>query len=155
MSVTLIVLLVFAGLILVMLEILVMPGIAVVGILGAVMIIFAIISAYGISPMHGHVTLTASILLSVLLIFISIKTKTWKKLSLKNEIGGRVNIREQLVSIGETGMTVSRLNPMGKALINDNLYEVESEDGYIAENQEIIVTKVTPNKIRVKLKQLN
>ncbi len=81
MSVTVIVLLVLAGLILVMLEILVMPGIGVVGILGAVMIIFALVGAYNISPVHGHITLTSSFLLSVILIYASVKNRTWKKMS--------------------------------------------------------------------------
>jgi membrane-bound ClpP family serine protease len=152
MSITLIILLILAGLLFVMLEILVIPGVGVVGILGGAMIIFAIIGAYGISNYYGHITLVASLLLSVAFIFVSIKTKTWQRLSLKNELAGRVNIREVLVNEGEIGVTVSRLNPMGKALINDNLYEVESKEGYIPENKEIIVVKTTPNKITVKLK---
>lgn len=155
MSVTLIILLVFAGLILVLLEILVVPGIGVVGILGGAMIIVAIIGAYNMSPSYGHITLASSIVLSIILIYASIKTKTWKKMSLNEEISGRVNVRESSVKEGDTGITISRINPMGKALINDNLYEVESKAGFISENQEIIVVKTTPNKIIIKLKQLN
>ncbi|MDQ3190125.1 MAG: NfeD family protein [Bacteroidota bacterium] len=156
MTITVIVLLILAGLILVLLEILVVPGIGVVGILGGIMIIFAIIGGYNRSPVHGHITLAASFLLSIILIYLSIKTKTWKKMSLNNEIDGRVNTRvENSVNEGDIGLTISRLNPMGKALINDNLYEVESKVGYIPENKEIIVLKATPNKIIVKLKQLN
>jgi membrane-bound ClpP family serine protease len=155
MSVTLIILLIIGGLLFVMLEILVIPGIGVVGIMGAAMIIFAIISAYGISPNHGHIALVSSFALSVALIYISIKTKTWQRISLSHEIEGRVNTREVLVSEGETGVTISRLNPMGKALINENLYEVESKEGYISENKEIVVVKATPSKITVKLKSLN
>ncbi|HET6243549.1 MAG: hypothetical protein H0V01_03890 [Bacteroidetes bacterium] len=155
MTLTFIVILIIAGLILVMLEILVLPGIAVVGILGAAMILFAIVSAYSISPTHGHIALASSFLVSLILIYIAIKNKTWKKLSLNKEISGRVNIRENLVKEGDFGITVSRLNPMGTAVINDSLYEVESKEGYIDENKEIIIVKTTSNKILVKLKQLN
>ena len=153
MSLTLIIILILAGLLFVMLEILVMPGVGVVGILGGAMIIFAVISAYGIDPFYGHISLISSVVLSALLIFIAVKTGTWKKMSLNKEIAGRVNIYdESLVKDGDIGITLSRLNPMGKASINDNIYEVESTEGYISENKEIVVVKATTHKIRVKSK---
>ena len=153
MSLTLIIILILAGLLFVMLEILVMPGVGVVGILGGAMIIFAVISAYRIDPSYGHISLISSVVLSALLIFIAVKTGTWKKMSLNKEIAGRVNIYdESLVKDGDIGITLSRLNPIGKASINDNIYEVESTEGYISENKEIVVVKATSHKIRVKSK---
>ena len=153
MSVTLIVLLILAGLLFVMLEILIIPGIGVVGVIGGAMIIFAIVSAYAISPTHGHIALIGSLLLSVITILLSLKAKTWQKISLSKEIEGRVNVRETLVNEGDKGVTISRLNPIGKALINDQIFEVESTEGYLPENIEIVVVKVSVNKIRVKSNQ--
>jgi membrane-bound ClpP family serine protease len=151
MSETLIILLILGGLLFVLLEILVIPGVGVVGILGGAMIIIAIVGAYGISATHGHIALGGSLLLSATLIFLSIKTNTWKHISLSKEIEGRVNTRaENAVKEGDKGVAVSRLNPMGKAIINEELFEVESAEGYISEGQEIKVIKVSSHKIRVR-----
>ncbi|MBA3899976.1 MAG: NfeD family protein [Bacteroidetes bacterium] len=154
MSVSLIILLIACGLLFVILEILVIPGVGVVGILGGAMIIFAVISAYSISATHGHIALGGSVVLSVLSIFLSIKAKTWEKISLSNVMEGKANVREGIdINIGDTGFTISRLNPMGKAYFNDNIYEVESIEGYIPEDSEVTVVQATSSKIKVKTKQ--
>jgi membrane-bound ClpP family serine protease len=154
MTVSLIILLIVCGLLFVILEILVIPGVGVVGILGGAMILFAIISAYGVSVTHGHLALLSSLVLSALSIFLSIKANTWKRISLSNEIEGKVNVREGVdIKVGDSGVTISRLNPMGKAYFNEDMYEVESMDGYIPENSEIVVAQVSSYKIKVKLNQ--
>jgi membrane-bound ClpP family serine protease len=153
MSITLIVLLILCGLLFVILEILVIPGVGVVGILGGAMIIFAIVAAYGLSPLHGHLALAGSLVLSALSIFISIKSNTWKHISLGSSIDSKVNTREEnQVIAGDVGVAISRLNPIGKAMIKEEIFEVESREGYIAENQNIEVVSVTTNKITVKSK---
>jgi membrane-bound ClpP family serine protease len=155
MTLTLIVILIIAGLMFVMLEILVMPGTGIVGILGGAMIVFAIISAYGISSTHGHIALAGSMILSALTIYLSVKSNTWQRISLSNSIEGKVNVHdEKIVKPGDTGLATSRLNPVGKAVINDIIYEVESVEGYIPENREIEVVKVSSHKIRVKSKTI-
>jgi membrane-bound ClpP family serine protease len=50
------------------------------------------------------------------------------------------------------GKAVSRLAPIGKALIEDRLYEVRSDGSYIDSNSEIIVTRIEGNKIFVEIK---
>lgn len=153
MSISIVILLILLGLIFVMLEILVIPGVGFVGAIGGILIIIAIYGAYGIQTSYGHLALAGSIMLSVLTIYLSLKSNTWKNLSLNQSIEGKVNtFDEQLLSVGDTGVAVSRLAPMGKALIKDNLYEVQSKEGYITENSEIIIDKLSSDKIIVKLK---
>jgi membrane-bound ClpP family serine protease len=151
MSLTLIILLIIGGLLFVMLEILVMPGVAVIGIFGGIMIIAGIVSAYYIDAMHGHIALGGSLILTILIIFLSIRGKTWKNISLQNSIEGKVNIfDEKDVNVGDHGIAVSRLNPMGKAIINEVIYEVQSLDGFLAENTKLKVVKIEGFKILVK-----
>ena len=56
------------------------------------------------------------------------------------------------MKIGDTGKTISRLNPMGKALINSILVEVQATEDFIDEEKEITIEKIHQNKIFVKLK---
>lgn len=134
-----------------MLEILVIPGVGVIGILGGLLIVVAIYGAYSISATYGHIALLASVVLSVASIYFSLKSKTWKKASLSVSTDGRVNvIDENEVKEGDTGITVSRLAVVGNARINDKIFEVESTKGFIDTHTKVEVTKVTGNKIYVK-----
>ena len=72
---------------------------------------------------------------------------------LKKELTGKVpTFEENLINVGDTGTTLSRLAPIGKAMINDQITEVQSTVEMIDENQEVTVVKMNNNKIWVKLK---
>ena len=135
-----------------MLEILVIAGVGFVGAIGGILIIIGIYGAYGIESTYGHLALVSSLVLSILTIYLSLKSNTWKKLSLNHSLEGKVNTFDENLNAGDTGIAVSRLAPMGKALINGHLYEVQSMEGYITENSEIVIVKASSDKIIVKLK---
>ena len=63
-------------------------------------------------------------------------------------------VDETTVHVGDTGMTVGRLAPMGNVRVDNELMEAESLSGYIDANQEVVVVKVLKNKIIVKLKSV-
>jgi membrane-bound ClpP family serine protease len=72
---------------------------------------------------------------------------------LKTEISGKVNeIDSTKVQAGDSGISVSRLTPGGKALINDEYYEVHTNGEFIDQESEIVVTHLADNKIFVKRK---
>ena len=52
-------------------------------------------------------------------------------------------------TLGERGKTVSRLNPMGKAMFNNKYFEVSSKGAYIEADSEIEIVQVDHNKIIV------
>ncbi len=149
-----IVTLIVIGMVFLLLEILVVPGATVVGIVGVAMMIGGVyLSYHHFEAQTGHLTLAAAIVFIVVSIGVALKSKTWKKMMLNEEVLGKVNIIEQdIVKKGDEGITISRLNPMGKALINEEYYEVSSKDDYIKENSPIVVAKVEGNKIIVKQK---
>ena len=142
------------GVILFLVEIFLVPGISVAGAGGLVAIIGAIIYAYvKIGLWAGHFTLVAAVLLIIISLFITFRTNTIDRVSLKAEIDSKVNtIQELNVSVGDRGITISRLAPMGKVEVNGNILEAKSEDGLIDEQQPIKVVKVLPNNVIVKLK---
>jgi len=79
--------------------------------------------------------------------------KTWKPLMLKTEIDSKVNVLDKKITVGMEGKTVSRLAPAGKAIFENITEEVFSQNDFIDENQEVIITKIEGNKIIVKLKK--
>jgi len=91
-----------------------------------------------------------TLILGTILFF---RFKTWKPLMLKTEIDSKVNVPDQNITVGMEGKTVSRLAPAGKAIFENITEEVFSQNDFIDENQQIIITKIDGNKIIVKLKK--
>jgi len=154
MSLTLIIILIIAGLLFLLLEVLVIPGTTVIGIAGFALIIFSVWESYHVfgSP-TGHFVLIGTIFFTILTVYLALKSKTWNKIMLKTEISGKVNeIDSTKVQAGDPGVTVSRLTPGGKALINNEYYEVHTNGEFIDQESEIIVTHLADNKIFVKRK---
>jgi membrane-bound ClpP family serine protease len=153
MTWTLIIILILVGFLFLLLEILVLPGTSVAGIIGFVLIGIGVYFSFRISSTAGYITLGSSLVMSVVFLMLVLKSRTWKKLTLKSEIDGKVNvIEEDQVKVGDTGVTVSRLAPAGKAMINNDYFEVHTIGEFVDPNIEIIVTKIEFNKIYVKLK---
>lgn len=149
-----IVILIVVGLTFLLLEMLVVPGTTVVGFLGAAMMAFGVYTAYSdYGAVAGTYTLAGTLVFTIAAIAMALKSKTWKKAMLGSELVGKVNTFEQdKVKPGDEGIAITRLNPMGKALINEDYYEVTSKDNLLDQNTPIIVTKVDGNKIIVKSK---
>jgi membrane-bound ClpP family serine protease len=154
MSLSIILVLIILGLILLLIEILILPGTAIIGLAGIGFIIASVYSAYhSLGTEMGHIILSGTIVTSILVIYLSLRSNTWKKLMLKTELTGKVpNLAENLIKIGDHGNSSSRLAPIGKALINEQYVEVHSVEGFVDENQEITVVQIETNKIFVKLK---
>ena len=90
---------------------------------------------------------------TVATLYFSLKSRTWKRLMLNDTIDSRVNVVDaEKVKLGETGQTISRLAPAGKARINGEIYEVHSLSGFIDQHMEIEIAKIDHQKIFVKLK---
>lgn len=146
--------LIVVGIVFLLLEILVVPGTTIVGLAGLGLLIGGVVVAfnqYGVQT--GVITLIATLILSVISITLALKSNTWKKAMLGSTLEGRVNVLEaDRVVKGDEGIAITRLNPMGKALIKDEYYEVTSKDNLISENTPIEVVKVEGNKIIVKQK---
>jgi membrane-bound ClpP family serine protease len=69
---------------------------------------------------------------------------------LNDNITSKVNTNENEIFIGEEGITISRLAPMGKAKIGNQIVEVSTQGDFINENTKIIVIKSEESKIFVK-----
>lgn len=91
---------------------------------------------------------------SVVTIPLPLRAKTWRWAALSTNIDSKATEEyDQIVKPGDVGVTISRLAPMGKAVINDNIVEVTALGELIDQQSTIEVIKVEGNKITVKLKK--
>lgn len=146
--------LILIGLAFLVLEILVIPGTGIAGIIGFILIGIGIWQAYSVyGSMAGHYTLSGSIVLTVLMLILALRSKTWKRIMLNKNIDSRVNvIEENKLVIGEEGKAISRLAPMGKALFGNEYYEVRTTGEFIDNGEDILIEKIDGNRIFVKRK---
>ncbi len=156
MSIPVIIFLILLSIFLFVVEFLLIPGITVAGIGGALLLIAALFMGYkyhGVTT--GNLLLAGTFVLFVVTTVVILKGRTWKRISLHTTIDSRVNMQEEgvaAVKTGDTGKAVSRLNPMGKVMIAGRVYEAKSITGYIEQQQEIEVVKVSGKQIIVKPK---
>jgi len=150
MDIVLIAFLIVAGIALCVIEVVVLPGITVAGIGGVILIGCGVYLTFGKSNTAGIFSLIATAILFIIFMIYAMRAKTWDKLSLHSEIDGKVNVIDtDNIKAGDRGMTVSRLAPIGKILINDKIMEGKSEFGLIDENREIEVVYVNESTVIV------
>ncbi len=150
MTLTGIIFLLLIGVVLILVEIFLIPGVGVVGVLGALMMLVGVFMAYQIEFIYGHITLLSSVVFLGFSGSLAFRAKTWDRFSLKSELTGKVNlIDEQIIHVGDKGVAISKLAPAGMARINEKLYEVHSKYGLLENNTNIEVNKIESNKIIV------
>jgi membrane-bound ClpP family serine protease len=144
------VVLIIFGVIFLLLEIFVFPGIGVTGIVGSIALILGVIIAFNQSAEIGMYTLASVLVSASILIYVSVKTDSLSKMALSRNIESKVEMNEmKKLKIGEEGITVSRLAPMGKARFGNIYSEVSSWEGYVEENTPIRIEKFIDNTIFV------
>ena len=91
MSWLLIIVLIVIGLILLLVEMLLMPGTAIAGILGLVAIGFSVYETYSFyGAKAGTLLLLGTLIISVIAIVLALRSKTWNKVMLKASIDSKV-----------------------------------------------------------------
>ena len=140
------------GILLLLLEILFVPGTTIVGVGGIVLLAIGIYLAYDfIGTTAGHISLASSVAVVFLSLIVLLKGKPCKRMALDTNVEGKgVERLEKMVSVGDRGKTISRLNPIGKALFGEKILEVSTTGSFVNEGVTIEVMKVEQNKIKVK-----
>jgi membrane-bound ClpP family serine protease len=144
--------LILLGVILFLMEVLVIPGLGFAGIGSFILIAIGVyLSYHHYGNEVGNYTLIGSILFFVGMTVYALRARTWKRLTLESAIDSKVNVLSKSeVSVGDSGIAVSRLAPMGKVMVNHKIYEAKSLGEYITENTPIVVLKVNESNVIVK-----
>ena len=148
---TIVISLIFLGLLLLVVEVIFVPGTTIVGVAGFVALVLGIGLAFRYfgSDVGWMATGGAAVAFGVVFYF-SFKTNVWKRFSLKTSIKSRVNEGElEHLVPGEEGIAISALRPVGKAELTSKVFEVKTQGGYIDSGTRIRVVKIISNQIFV------
>lgn len=143
------------GILLIIAEILLIPGFFITGLLGLASVTASCFFAFDrFGQTGGIITIAVNIIVTLAAILLSMRGKTWDKVALTAQIDSRTdsNPEDKGIVAGCGGVTVTRLNPMGKVLINDHIVEASAENGIIDENTPVEVISTESNRIYVKPK---
>lgn len=149
MNTTLLIIVLILGVVLLALEIVALPG-GIAGAFGVGLIGFGVWQTYALfGTKVGTIVLLCAIALCVLMLIWFMKTKTWNRFSLNEESDSKVNQLEPTVKIGTKGVTISRLAPTGKALIDGETMEVHAVNKFIDPDRPIEVVAIEGYRIDV------
>ncbi|HCE56389.1 MAG TPA: hypothetical protein DER09_01000 [Prolixibacteraceae bacterium] len=151
MSLLAIILLIILGLVLLLLEFAVIPGVTIAGVGGFLLLAASVYIAFAeMGKVAGFITLAIVLILSPLMVYYFFKSRSGKKMILDSKIDGKIeNMEHGKIQAGDIGITIGRLAPMGKIKINGEVVEAQSAGTYIDEHTEIQVIKIHLNKIIV------
>jgi membrane-bound ClpP family serine protease len=151
MSLAAIIVLILIGIFLFLVEFLLVPGVTVAGIAGFILLVGAVYFGYNsLGTPEGHYVLAGTVILSLIVIGYALRARTWKRLMLDSTISGKVSsYEEEKVKVGDEGVTVTRLNPMGKVLINGEFLEARSTGAYIEQKKKIKVVNIRDYQVTV------
>jgi membrane-bound ClpP family serine protease len=152
MDLVLIIGLILLGIFFMILEIFLIPGISVAGIASFLCLIAGIVLAYtNLGAETGTWVLLGTVLSLGVVIYWFYRSKALDRMALKSEINSRTEpFRGLEVKPGDKGMTISRLAPIGKILIEGKTIEGRSENEMIDQNTAIEVVEVGSYNVLVR-----
>ena len=150
---TVVIILIVLGILLFVIEFLLVPGVTIAGIGGLILTVIGVYKAFNdFGSSTGAWVLIGTLMLSVVVIAMSLRARTWNRLMLKTNVNGTVDtdITEDQIKRGDSGVSMTRLAPMGKIEVNGIVREAKSTEGYIDEHTKIVVVSVEGTRISVK-----
>jgi membrane-bound ClpP family serine protease len=147
---TVISLLVF-GLLLVVAEVIFVPGTTIVGVVGFCFLVVGVgLSFKYFGSEIGWVMMGSTSVACGGLLYFSFTTDVWKRFSLKSSINSKVNEGElDNLQVGMEGKAISALRPIGKAELNNQTIEVKTNGDYVDSGSSIRIIKILMNQIIV------
>ena len=144
--------LVLLGILMMLIEFLLTPGMGLAGIVGLASFVGACVYAFIKAGTQTGTIVTAVVALIVIILFVwMLRSKSWKKLEQKEQIDVRTNTDVEKVSVGDKGVTLSRLVPIGKVKFEKVTCEVHNADGtFVDPGVEVEVVAVEDNEVIVK-----
>ena len=143
--------LIFLGIVLLLIELTILPGITIAGLGGLLLFgysIYLAFSSYG--SLIGFLTLGFVLIAAPTLVILLFKGKSGKRLVLKTVLKGSANeIDLEKVKIGDVGVTIGRLAPMGKIKVNNEVVEVRSTGTFVNPGEKVRIIQIEKSMITV------
>lgn len=148
--ITIVSLLVF-GILLLVVEIVLVPGTTLVGLAGVVLMAIGIWLGFrDLGLVYGYWMLGISVLLTAGALYFGLKKQTWQRFTLTTVNKAKVNedIKPEL-EVGEVGKTLSSLRPAGTGYFHGKHFEVTTNGEFIPTDTGIRIVKIEHHKIVV------
>lgn len=139
------------GLLLIVVEVIFIPGTTVVGFIGFGLVILGTwLSFRYFDDSTGWTVMGSTALASALIFYWVFRSKPWRQFALKTSMHSKVNegILDGLKE-GDEGFTISVLRPVGKAEIEGKTVEVTTNGNYIQNGTRVKILKISSNQILV------
>ena len=147
---TIVVSLVTIGLVLLLVEILFVPGTTLVGIIGFIVLGIGVgLSFKYFGSDTGWLTLGTTAVAAGLTLYVSFRSNLWSRFALKSSIDSKVNEDPTGINIGDEGVTLSALRPIGKAEISKRTFEVKTLGSYVDAGKRVRIIQISTNQIFV------
>lgn len=146
-----VILLILLGVVLLIVEFMFLPGATIAGI-GSVLAfgvgIYLSFSYWGSLP--GFISLAVVLIFVPVLLYFLFKGKAMKPMMLESNIDGKVlTVDSEKIHVGDTGVTIGRLVPIGNIKVNGVTIEARSRGIYIDPKTEIKIVKIEGNTVIV------
>lgn len=139
------------GLALVIVELVFIPGTTIIGLLGVIFSILGIVVSYRhFGSETGFYILMSMLAVTLASLVYSFRSGAWSRFSLKTSMEGKVN-EGMLASlkVGDEGITVSTLRPIGKAEFQSKQFEVKTSGDYVEPGRQIRIKDIIAHQIIV------
>ena len=147
----LVITLIIIGLLLIAAEILIIPGFGIAGVLGLLaMGGSCYYTFYEFGNSAGTIVSVINIVLLVAVTAYVLRAKTWKRMSLETKIDTKaLDDDSQYVRIGEVGVAVSRMAPMGTVRFGDKCFEAKTLEGIVDPGTQVQIVLIEDGKVNV------
>ena len=132
-------------------EVVFIPGFGITGFTGVLAMMGSIFYAFvQIGSVAGWITMLVGGMVSIALFLWALYGNSIDKIALKKNIKSTVkSVDMSIFAVGDHGVTKTRLALIGEAVIKGQVVEVKSETGFINENEEIEVIRVSDDSLFV------
>ncbi|MGM9806455.1 MAG: NfeD family protein [Candidatus Aphodosoma sp.] len=139
MDIALVILFLFLGIAFLLLEIFFLPGISVGGVAGTAFVVAGIWYAFArLGTTAGWLALVIGTAAFGVAVWLFLKGRVLERLSLTAELKSD-DAAPAAFSVGDTGRTLSRLAPVGRALIGGTDVEVKAREQLVDAGADIVI----------------
>lgn len=151
MEILTVLLLILLGIVLLIIEFMLIPGITIAGIASVIAFGAGIVLSFqywGTIP--GLISLFAILIFVPVFLYFLFKGKAMKPMMLNTGIEGRVvNIDNKKIHIGDEGVSIGRLNPSGRIKIGEISVDARSRNLFVDPKTPVRIIKIEGNTVIV------
>lgn len=151
MDITITVILMLLAILLLVVEVALIPGFGFAGVLGVLMLVASVFYAFfALGYVAGWVAVVTAVIVCVSLFLWALYGKSLDRLALKKRIDSSVKAGDvKKLKVGDRGVAKTRLALIGEAYFGGEIFEVKSELGFIDENEEIEIVRISGDAVFV------